>query len=380
MKKLFLLPLAVLAVACGENAPKTTGVELLSDEAFHVHKDGKHIGLYTIQNENGMTAQFTNYGARIVALWVPDAQGNFRDVVFGYDGIAGYMSDTEDNTGPVVGRFGNRIAKGQFTIDGNDYQLETNNGENNLHGGSTGFAYQVWDAHETQTNDGNPAVEMIYRAVDGEGGYPGNLDITVVYSLTPDNKLVIDYQAVTDAPTVVNPTSHAYFNLHGSAKNSSLSHVMMINADGFTATDEGLIPTGQIVPVEGTPLDFRTPTPIGERIDEDYEALNFGRGYDHNFVLNTGGNLNVPAVEVYEPATGIVMTVYTDQPGVQFYSGNFMDGSNVGKRGEAFDFRSGIALEAQNFPDAPNHENFPNSILRPGEVYTQQTVYAFGVK
>ncbi|MCD8071661.1 MAG: galactose mutarotase [Alistipes sp.] len=379
MKKLFLLPMALAIFACGEGAKTPQQVELLSPDDFHIHLDGKHVGLYTIQNENGMTLQLTNYGARIVALWVPDAEGNFRDVVFGYENIAGYRTATEDNTGPVVGRYGNRIARGKFTIDGNDYQLEQNNNGNNLHGGSTGFANQVWNATES-TVDGNPAVVMSYRASDGEGGYPGNLDISVTYSLTPDNRLVLRYEATTDAPTIVNPTSHAYFNLHGTSKKSSLSHYMTINADGFTATDADLIPTGEVVPVEGTPLDFRTATIIGERIDEDYQALRFGAGYDHNFVLSTGGSLTVPAAEVYEPATGIVMTVYTDQPGIQFYSGNFMDGSNVGKRGDVFNHRTGIALETQNFPDAPNHEHFPNSILRPGEVYTQTTVYAFGVK
>ncbi|MCC8035813.1 MAG: galactose mutarotase [Rikenellaceae bacterium] len=379
MKKLFLIPLTVVIFACGRGHKTPNQVELISPYDFHIHLDGKHVGLYTIENQNGMTVQLTNYGARIVALWVPDAEGNFRDVVFGYDNISGYRSATEDNTGPVVGRYGNRIAEGRFTIDGKEYRLEQNNNGNNLHGGSTGFAYQVWDARETSV-EGNPAVVMSYRAADGEGGYPGNLDISVTYSITPDNRLVLQYEATSDAPTILNPTSHAYFNLHGTSKKSSLSHYLTINADSFTETDADLIPTGNIVPLEGTPLDFRTPTIIGERIDDDYQALAFGAGYDHNFVLATGGDISVPAARVYEPSTGIVMTVYTDQPGIQFYSGNFMDGSNVGKRGDVFDHRTGIALEAQNFPDAPNHENFPTSIIRPGDIYTQTTIYGFGVE
>lgn len=381
MRKIVLISAIAAIAACGSGEKKTDGPALLNTEDFRTVHNGKEVGLYTLQNDDGMAVQLSNYGARIVSIFVKDRDGNFLDVSHGYDDIAGYLSTGDNNSGPVVGRYGNRIAKGRFTIDGQEFQLQTNEGENNLHGGDTGFAYQVWDAKETVTASGDPAVQMSYRAADGEGGYPGNLDIKVVYTLTADNKLVIDYEAVTDAPTVLNPTSHAYFNLHGTASKQILSHRMTINSDGFTATDAALIPTGEIVPVEGTPLDFRTSTPVGDRIDDNYEALVFGKGYDHNFVLNKKGTGGPElAAEVYEPATGILMKVYTDQPAIQFYSGNFMDGSNIGKGGVPFNHRTGLALEAQNYPDAPNHPHFPNSILRPGEVYTQTTIYEFDVK
>ncbi|MCC8018501.1 MAG: galactose mutarotase [Rikenellaceae bacterium] len=379
MKKTVLLAALFAFAACGGGDKPATGVNLLDSADFQTIVDGKEVSLYTLQNENGMAVQLSNYGARIVALWVPAKDGSFVDVSHGYDNIEGYLTAGDNNSGPVVGRYGNRIANGRFYIDGKEYQLQTNENHNHLHGGDTGFGFRVWNAAET-TVDGNPAVAMNYLSPDGEGGYPGNLDITVTYSLTPDNRLVIDYKAETDAPTVLNPTSHTYFNLHGTPAKSILTHQVMIAADGFTATDEYLIPTGEIVPVEGTPLDFRTPVAVGDRIEEDYEALDYGLGYDHNFLLNKSGAGVELAAEVWEPATGVVMTVYTDQPAIQFYSGNFMDGSDVGKGGIPFTYRTGIALEAQNYPDAPNHDTFPSAELRPGEVYTQTTIYAFGVR
>lgn len=376
---LFLMAATACMLSCAGNGDSGNGVELLDAAAFRTEIDGKPVGLYTLQNADGMTVQLTNYGARVVALWVPAADGRFRDVVWGYDSIDAYLRTADKYCGPVVGRFGNRIGKGRFTLDGKEYQLTINNGENHLHGGPGGFECRVWDARETTTPEGNPAVAMSYRSADGEEGYPGNLDIRVTYSLTPDNGLVIDYEATTDAPTIVNPTSHVYYNLHGTTEHSTDSHLLTIHASGFTPTDAGLIPTGEILPVEGTPLDFRTPHAIGERIGQtDYEPLAFGNGYDHNWALDKpeAGTVSL-AAEAYEPATGIRMKIYTDQPGLQFYAGQGMDGKEVGKRGDRHNFRSGIALETQNFPDAPNHDNFPSSVLRPGETYTQHTVYAF---
>ncbi len=379
-RNLWILTVAAALASCGGAQKPGKGVELIDASAFRTEIAGKPVTLYTLQNENGMAVQITNYGARIVALWVPSADGSFKDVVWGYENIDGYLRTADKYCGPVVGRYGNRIGKGRFTLDGKEYQLTINNGENHLHGGTGGFEARVWNGRETVDKQGNPAVEMTYRSADGEEGYPGNLDIAVTYSLTPDNELVIDYAATTDAPTIVNPTSHVYYNLHGTSEKSTDSHLLTIHASHFTPTDAGLIPTGEIRPVEGTPLDFRTATAIGARLDTPltYEPLVFGNGYDHNWALDKPEPKAVTlAAEVYEPSTGIRMKILTDQPGFQFYAGQGMDGKEVGKRGDRHNYHSGLALETQNFPDAPNHDNFPSSVLRPGEVYTQHTVYAF---
>lgn len=301
------------------------------------------------------------------------------DVVWGFEKIGDYIASPDNYCGPIVGRYGNRIGKGRFTLDGREYRLTINNGENHLHGGSGGFECRVWEAKEFTSPEGDPALDLSYRSPDGEEGYPGNLDITVTYTLTRNNELKIDYSATTDAPTVLNPTSHVYYNLHGTTARSTDSHLLTIHASRFTPTDAGLIPTGELLEVEGTPLDFRTPRTIGERIDDrSYEPLRFGNGYDHNWVLdNYRPHEIAPAAELYEPATGIRMRILTDQPGLQFYAGQGMDGRETGKRGDRHAFRTGIALETQNFPDAPNHPNFPSAVLRPGEVYSQHTVYAF---
>lgn len=381
MKKLTLMTAALLMLAgcCGEKNKAGQPV-LLNKAAFETVVDGKPLSLYTLQNTNGMVVQLSNYGARILSLWVPSKDGSFKDVVWGYESIADALNG-DVNAGPIVGRFGNRIGQGRFTLDGVEHQLNLNDGPNHLHGGPRGWASQVWNAVQYTDEAGNPAVRMTLVSPDGDENYPGTVNIDVTYTLTPQNELLLDYRATTDAPTILNPTSHAYFNLHGTANQSITSHVMMINADAFTPTDAVLIPTGEIRLVDGTPLDFRTPTAIGARIESDYEPMVFGRGYDHNWVLNKAEEKEVSlAAEVYEPATGIVMKVWTDQPGMQFYSGNFMDGTDKGKYGEVHNFRTGIALETQHFPDSPNHEHFPSTVLRPGETYTQHTVYAFSVK
>ncbi len=372
--------MATLVAACDSRT--SVQPQLFAADAFQTQIDGKPVSLYTLRNSSGMAVQITNYGARLVDLWVPSADGSFKDVIWGYENIDGYLTTADKYCGPIVGRYGNRIAGGRFTLDGESYQLSVNEGENQLHGGAGGFEARVWKARESTDLCGNPAVTMSYRSVDGEEGYPGNLDITVTYSLTPDNELVIDYRAVTDAPTVLNPTSHAYYNLHGTTSQSTDSHWLTIYADAFTPTDAALIPTGEIASVEGTPMDFRKPTTIGSRENTpDYEPIRFGNGYDHNWILNKpkAGALTL-AAELYEPATGIRMKILTDQPAFQFYSGSGMDGCEVGKRGDRHNYRSGLALEAQNYPDAPNHAHFPSAVLRPGEVYTQHTVYAFSVE
>ncbi len=383
MKKILIaLAASMLGAACSgpKSQPCEGEVNLLPASAFDTVLDGKAVSLHTLRNENGMTAQITGFGARVVALWVPDAEGGFRDVVWGYESIADYLAADDKFSGPVVGRYGNRIGKGRFELDGKEYALTINDGENHLHGGSDGFWNKVWDVRPFETPDGEQAVALSYVSPDGEEGYPGTLSIEAVYTLTRDNALKIEYRARTDAPTVVNPTSHNYFNLHGSTSGSTNSHVLTIHADRFTPTDEGLIPTGELAPVAGTPLDFTSPVAIGERIESDFAPMILARGYDHNWVLNKDGNEMSLAAEVYEPATGIVMKVLTDQPALQFYSGNFMDGTGTGKRGDRHDYRTGIALETQNYPDAPNHADFPSAVLRPGEEYTHTCVYAFEVR
>lgn len=378
MKRTLLAACAAIMMLAGcSEAPRQA--TLLPESDFQTVIEGENVGLYTIGQQDGITMQVTNFGARIVALWVPDRDGNMTDVVLGYPNIAAYQTG-DGYAGPIVGRFGNRIGEGKFSLDGKDYQVTINNGVNHLHGGIGGWSTRAW----VVTNKTENSITMSYHSPDGEEGYPGAVSIIVTYLIDSNNQLFIEYKAITDAPTVLNPTSHCYFNLHGTAEKSTNSHILKINAPYYTPTDEGLIPTGEIASIEGTPLDFRTPTAIGERIEADFEALHFGKGYDHNFVLDKDMAKNdwgmTEAAVLYEPANGIEMTILTDRPALQFYSGNFFDGTSVGKNDIAFGFRTGIALETQDFPDAPNHDNFPSTVLRPGEEYTQQTIYAFSTK
>lgn len=378
MKQTLIL-LALLGAMAG--CKKQAAEVLYEKQAFDTLLSSKHVSLYTLKNSHGMAVQITNYGARVVDLWVPAADGSFKDVVWGYETIKGYLNSTDLYCGPIVGRYGNRIGAGKFSIDGVGYTLSQNEGVNHLHGGKGGFSTRVWDADSVVTADGVSSLKLTYHSPAGEEGYPGAVDISVTYSLNDKNELKISYLATTDAPTIVNPTSHCYFNLHGSSAQSTNTHILYINASHYTPTDSTLIPTGEIATLDGTPLDFRKPTAIGQRIAQDFKALKYGKGYDHNFVLDRKSAKDTSyAAEVYEPATGIVMKIYTDQPGLQFYSGNFMNGKDTGKRGDVHNYRTGVALEAQNFPDAPNHSNFPNAILKPGEKYTQTTIYSFGVK
>lgn len=379
MKKLFFVLMATLALgSCSKNTG--SGKELLAESSFDTTLNGKKVALYTLTNKNGMAIQITNYGARIVSVWVPSKGGEFKDVAWGYSSIKDYLNATDVYAGPIVGRYGNRIGKGKFSLDGKEYALTLNDHGNHLHGGSNGFWKQVWDVDTVVNSGGNQFITLSYLSADGEEGYPGNLRIKVTYTLDEGNELKIQYAATTDKATVVNPTSHVYFNLHGTSAKSTNTHVLQLFADRYTPTDSLLIPTGEILPVANTPLDFRKPTAIGDRINNDFVALKNGKGYDHNWVLTKKGKGIELAAVVFETETGIEMSVSTDQPGIQFYSGNFMDGVDTGKYGQKHDYRSGIALETQKFPDAPNHSNFPSTVLKPGEVYSQTSIYSFKVK
>ena len=350
----------------------------ITKEVFGKTGDGTEVYLYTLANANGCEAKITNYGGIVVSLKVPDRTGKPGDVVLGYDTLEEYIGNNP-YFGCIVGRYGNRIGKGKFTLNGMEYTLAQNNGENHLHGGITGFDKAVWQAREFESEDG-AALELTYLSRDGEEGYPGNLSVTVIYLLTNEDELKIDYIAATDKNTVINLIHHSYFNLAGAGSGDILDHEMMINADRFTPVDSGLIPTGELRSVKGTPMDFTSPTVIGARIDQDYEQLRFGGGYDHNWILNSSDGSLALAARVYDPATGRVMEVLTTEPGIQFYSGNFLDGTNIGKGGKAYNHRNGFCLETQHFPDSPNKPDFPSTVLKPGETYKQTTVYRFSVK
>ena len=351
----------------------------MEKKVFGTTADGKTADLYTLKNKNGMQVSITNFGATVVSIVVPDKAGKMADVALGYDDLAGYELN-KNYLGVLVGRYGNRIAHGKFSIDGTEYTLAKNNGDNSLHGGIKGFNKAMWEAKDV-SKGGEAAVEMKYVSKDGEEGYPGNLSVTVVYTLTNKNELKIDYSATTDKKTVVNLTNHTYFNLAGQGNGDILKQELMINADTFTPVDSGLIPTGELKKVEGTPFDFRKPTAIGARIDGNDEQIKLGGGYDHNFVLSrkaaTGLSL---AARVSDAVSGRTMEVWTTEPGVQFYTGNFLDGSFKGKGGIAYQKRTAFCLETQHFPDSPNHPSFPTTLLKPGEKYHTTTVYKFEAK
>lgn len=330
---------------------------------------------FTLQNANGVKMTVTNFGGRIISLWVPDKTGVLGDIVLGYDSLKEYLSGNP-YFGAMIGRYGNRIAQGKFSLDGKEFRLATNNGVNALHGGPGGFHNVLWNVESKPTEFGESLV-MTYTSQAGEEGYPGTLTVKVTYTLTPQNELVIDYTVLTDQPTIVNLTHHSFFNLAGEGRGDILNHTFTINADRFCPVDEGLIPTGELKPVSGTPFDFLQPHRVGERIDQDDQQLKFGKGYDHNWVLNKASNELSLAASVTEPTSGRVMEVWTTEPGLQFYSGNFLESSEKGKGGRTYDFRTAFCLEAQHFPDSPNQPNFPSTVLKPGEVYIQKTSYRF---
>ncbi|MBN1934556.1 MAG: galactose mutarotase [Anaerolineae bacterium] len=350
----------------------------IKKELFGTLVDGTEVALYTLMNDRGIKTTITNYGGIIVSLLVPDRNGELGDVVLGLDTLQQY-AERNPFFGCLVGRYGNRIAGAKFTLEGVEYTLAQNNGPNHLHGGRKGFDKKVWTPKAVETVDG-PALKLAYTSPDGEEGYPGTLLVKVVYTLTNDNALRIDYSAATDKTTVVNLTNHSYFNLSAGVADTILDHEIMINADTFTPVDQGLIPTGELWSVEGTPLDFRTAMRIGARIDADDEQIRFGGGYDHNWVVNGLSGELCLAARVYEPTSGRVMEVLTTEPAVQFYSGNMMPPSMPGKGGRSYIRRCGLCLETQHYPDSPNQPNFPTTTLKPGETYATTTVYRFSAK
>jgi aldose 1-epimerase len=339
--------------------------------------DGHDVTAYTLDNGRGMTVRAMTYGATILAIDVPDAAGRVGDVVLGFDSLAPYLTRSP-YFGAVVGRYANRIARGRFTLDGREYRLAINDPPNTLHGGVRGFDKAVWDAVPFR-RAGAAGVTFTYVSPDGEEGYPGTLTVHVTYTLTPDDRLTVDYDATTDRATVVNLSQHSYFNLAGEGSGDVLGERLQLFASRYTPVDSTLIPTGVVAPVEGTPFDFRVPTPIGSRIAAADTQLLYGKGYDHNFVLDRDGPGLVRAARVTDPGSGRTLDIATDQPGVQFYSGNFLDGTILGKGGHVYRHRSALVLETQHFPDSPNHPEFPGTVLRPGERFTSRTVYRFGV-
>ena len=370
--------LAVTAILAGCASHCGHGCCLLSGghdgaKLFGTAPDGAPVWLYTLKNKNGATAHIMTYGGIIQSLEMPDKNGKLGDVVLGYDYLDGYVTNSP-YFGALIGRYGNRIAKGHFTLDGVTYTIATNNYPNTLHGGVKGFDKVIWHVDASSPN----SLALSYASHDGEEGYPGNLDVKAVYTLTDDNAIKLEYTATSDKDTVVNLTQHSYFNLAG--QGDILSHIVYLNADKFTPVDSTLITTGELKPVDGTPFDFRNPTTIGARIGQDDEQLKFGKGYDHNWVINHPmGELGLDA-RVTEPTTGRILEVWSTEPGLQFYSGNFLDGTIKGKGGWVYQFRNAFAMEPQHYPDSPNHDNFPSVVLHPGDTYHNTIIYKFSAK
>ena len=340
-------------------------------------RDGRPVNLFTLTNANGVEVDAMNYGGIIVSIRVPDRKGEFADIVLGHENLDGYVPNPP-YIGAIVGRYANRIANGTFTLDGKTYTLPKNDGPNTLHGGiDKTFNKVVWEGEALK---GKTGVAFTYLSKDGDDGFPGNVKVKVTYTLTDQNELVIDYEATSDKATPINLSQHSYFNLSGEGNGDILNHELTLNADRFTPVDKNLIPTGELRPVKGTPLDFTTSTRVGARIDDGYDQMVLAHGYDHNWVINRKGDGLTLAARVYEPSTGRVMEVSTTQPGVQFYTGNFLDGTVTGKHGHVYKRRYGLCLETQHFPDSPNHPDFPSTILRPGETFKSETVFKFSTK
>ena len=354
------------------------GQAKVTKEGFGKTPDGQDADIYTLTNSGGAEVRITNYGGIVTSLKVPDRNGKLDDIVLGFDNLDAYLKG-HPYFGAIIGRYGNRIAKGRFTLHSVEYKLAVNNGENHLHGGIKGFDKVVWNAKPRKLANG-AALELTYLSKDGEEGYPGNLSVKVVYTLTNANELKIDYLATTDKDTVVNLTHHSYFNLAGQGNGDILNHRLFVNAARFTPTDAGSIPTGELRSVRGTPFDFTRATTIGARINQDYEQLRLGKGYDHNFILNGIMGTLRRSARVYEPTTGRVMEVWTTEPGMQLYSGNFLDGTLTGKNGKVYQQRYGFCLETQHYPDSPNKPNFPTTVLRKGGRYHTITIYKFSVQ
>ena len=366
--KLFLASLLVVSSALLVHAQAG-----ITKQSFGKTADGQNVDLYTLRNVHGVEAKITNYGGIVTSLKVPDRRGKFDDVVLGFNDLDSYLKG-HPYFGAIIGRYGNRIAKGRFTLNAVEYKLAVNNGENTLHGGIKGFDKVVWTAQDSKTRLG-PSISLTYLSKDGEEGYPGNLNVKVVYTLTNNNELRIDYTATTDKDTVTNLTHHSYFNLAGEGNGDILNHQVLINATRFLPTDAGSIPTGELRSVTGTPFDFRKMMTIGARINQDEEQLKLGNGYDHNWIIN-GRGMRL-AAQAYEPTSGRRMQVWTTEPGLQFYTGNFLDGTLTGKSGKVYPRRSGFCFETQHYPDSPNHPAFPTTTLKKGVTYRSTTIYKF---
>ena len=373
MKKIiYFAASALLAAGCADNGTTESG---LVPENFVSDRDGKQTALYTLTNRSGMEVCITNFGGRIVSVYVPGKDGVYRDVVEGFDNIGDYMTVPSD-FGAAIGRYANRIDHGRIVIDGEEYRLPQNNFGHCLHGGPEGWQYKVYDVVKAD----DTSLELSIVSPDGDSGFPGTLTATVRYTLTDDNAIRIDYSATTDKPTVINMTNHSYFNLSGNPARPVTDDILYINASRYTPVDSTFMTTGEILPVEGTPMDFTEPKAIGRDIDADFQQLKNGKGYDHNWVLDTEGSLDKVAASVYSPESGIMLEVYTDEPGIQVYTGNFLDGTVVGKKGIAYGFRTAVCLETQHFPDSPNKPQWPSAVLRPGDEYTGTCIYRFSVK
>lgn len=377
MKRLILFGLfaAMLIIGCEKNMESS--VIPVHRENFQVMHDGKQVDLFTLKNSNGMTVQLTNYGGKLVSILVPDKDGNMGDVCLGYESAEEYINGTA-SLGATIGRYANRIAGGQFELNGQVYQLFKNNGPNTIHGGKKGYRFVVWDAEPID----DQSVELSYLSPDGEEGFPGTLLVKVRFTVTDDNELKLDYTATTDKPTVLNLTNHAFYNLKGEGQADVLDHVLQVNADQFTPTDETAIPTGEFRDVAGTPFDFRAPKPLGQDIDAENQQLAFAGGYDHNFVLNKAEGELAFAARLSEPTTGRVMEVFTTEPGLQVYTANALtgEGTDIGKGGKSYGPRSSVCLETQHFPDSPNQPEFPSTVLNPDETYTSTTIYKFSTE
>ena len=376
--KIITITLSIIMLGCTTHEQPTQSGLLRSH--FQTEHAGMPTDLYTLTNQQGMEVCFTNFGGRIVSIMVPDKDGQLLDICLGHDSIADYIRYGYQgcNFGALIGRYGNRIKEGRFTLDGVEYQLPRNNDGNCLHGGGeVAFHNRVWQAQPINDN----SIAFCTVSEDGEDGFPGTLRVKVIYTLTDDNAIRIDYEATTDKPTIINLTNHCYFCLSGDPNRDVMDEILYLNAEAYTPVDGNVAVTGEVARVENTPFDFRTPTRIGERInDTTHQQIINGRGYDHNWILATDGDLNAVAGVLYDPTTGIEMSIHTDQPGVQFYAGNFLDGSFMGKSGVAYPRRSGLCFETQHFPDSPNQPSFPSTTLRPGETYATTTIYKFGIK
>ncbi len=377
LSKVFVFLLFIIMFGCTKQEKSTQSGLLRSN--FQIEHMGKFSDLYTLTNENGMEVCFTNFGGRIVSIMVPDKDGKMIDVCLGHDSIADYIRYGYQgcNFGALIGRYGNRIKDGKFILDGIEYQLPRNNDGNCLHGGGeVAFHNRMWDVQLVS----NSSITFTTISEDGEDGFPGNLFVRVTYALTNDNAITISYEATTDRPTVINLTNHCYFCLSGDPSRDVLNEILYLNAEAYTPVDANVAVIGEIAAVENTPFDFRTPTRVGDRInDTTHQQIINGRGYDHNWILATEGDINAIAGILYDPSSGIKMTIHTDQPGMQFYAGNFLDGSFMGKKGIAYPMRSGFCFETQHFPDSPNQPAFPSTTLYPGEKYTTTTIYKFTV-